>query len=75
MDDLQNIVERYINQLSSDHFEDAWQSLVEPGSSALAYVVPAFARTHDEKVSVLLIRVVNEYRVSEALPFLSTSFS
>jgi hypothetical protein len=71
-DNLQNIVEHYINQLSSGDVEDAWQSLVELGPSALPYVVPAFAGTHDEKVSILLIRVVNEYRVSEALPFLSS---
>jgi hypothetical protein len=71
MDDIQNIVEHYVNQLSSGDFEDAWQSLVELGPSALPYVVRAFAQSGDDKVSILLIRVVNEYRTSEALSFLA----
>jgi hypothetical protein len=71
MDDIQNIVEHYVNQLSSGDFEDAWQSLVELGPSALPYVVRAFGQSGDDKVSILLIRVVNEYRTSEALSFLA----
>ena len=60
MDDFQDVVEHYVRRLSSGNVEDAWQSLVELGPSALPFVVQAFAQTRDEKVSILLIRVVNE---------------
>ena len=60
-----------VTKLPGIHSDDAWHSLVEMGPDALPYVVKAFEEERDPSVALALIRVVNEYRVEAALPFLS----
>ena len=69
---LPEMVKYYVNQLSGDHADDAWHSLVELGPAALPHVVRAFEAQSGRAASVALIRVASEFRTKDALPFLAT---
>jgi HEAT repeat protein len=70
--ELTGMVKYYVNQLSGDHADDAWHSLVELGPAALPHIVHAFEAQSERSVAVALIRVASEYRTREALLFLAT---
>ena len=69
--ELPDVVEHYVAELSGNRADDAWHSLVELGAAALPYVVQAFETKGDRRIAVPLVRVVNEYRTKDGLPFLA----
>jgi len=71
MRNLQELVNDCISQLSGPHAEDAWHSLVEFGPAALSHLIAAFNATSVPHVRSQLVRVVSEWRSSEAMPFLA----
>jgi HEAT repeat protein len=70
--ELTERVKYLTGELSGDHVDDAWHSLVELGPAALPHVVNAFEAQPKRSVAVALIRVLSEYRTRDALPFFTT---
>jgi hypothetical protein len=70
MQDLQELVDHYVSQLSGPNAFGARHSLIEAGAPALALVVDAFGAATDPHVKVSLVEIVSEYRTDAAVPFL-----
>jgi HEAT repeat protein len=70
MQDLQELVDHYVAQLSGPNAFNACHSLIEAGPPALALVMDAFNMSTDTHVKVSLVRIVSEYRTEYAVPFL-----
>ena len=70
MQDLQELVDHYVAQLSGPNAFSARHSLIEAGAPALSLVVDAFNIATDPHVKVSLVQIVSEYRTDSAVPFL-----
>lgn len=72
MPNLQAYVAGYVAQLVGPDGEDAWRSLVEAGPAALPYLLEALDAAVDPHLRASLVRVVAEYRSTEAVPLLKS---
>ena len=70
MQDLQELVDHYVSQLSGPNAFSARHSLIEAGAPALPLVEDAFSAAIDPHVKVSLVEIVSEYRTDAAVPFL-----
>ena len=70
MQDLQELVDHYVFQLSGPNAFSARHSLIEAGAPALSLVQDAFSAATDTHVKVSLVEIVSEYRTDAAVPFL-----
>src|SRR4030095_14676084 len=70
MQDLQELVDHYVAQLSGPNAFNACHSLIAAGPPALALVRYAVNMSTDTHVKVSLVRIVSEYRTEYAVPFL-----
>jgi HEAT repeat protein len=70
MQDLQELVDHYVAQLSGPNAFSARHSLIEAGPPALSLVVDAFNTATDSHVKVSIVQIVSEYRTDSAVPFL-----
>jgi hypothetical protein len=72
MQELQELVDHYVAQLSGPNAFTAWHSLIEAGPPALSLVIEAFNTTTDTRIQVSLVQIVSEFRTDSAVPFLQT---
>jgi len=70
MQELQELVDHYVAQLSGPKAFSARHSLIEAGPPALSLVEDAFHASIDPHVKLFLVQTVSEYRTSSAVPFL-----
>lgn len=70
MQDLQELVDHYVAQLSGPNAFSARHSLIEAGPPALSLLVDAFNTATDSHVKVSIVQIVSEYRTDPAVPFL-----